>query len=104
MKYRGTDDARANATTNFISKGFDSLGVGRSGELDAVTAEIGLLQRRTEPVTEAGRVYGQDNGRADTWGVQERARGISARGRDFVKTALSAEKLVFDTLKISQLR
>jgi len=104
MKYRGSEDGRANATTKFISEGFDSLGIERTAGHTNLTTEARLFRDRLGSSTEAGGIDGQDNGRPDSGSLQERARGISSRVRYLVKTALTVEKLALDSLKIPQLR
>lgn len=100
MKWRGSEDARSDATRNFILKGQQGLG-------------IGSIPGNAEHASEAGRVPELDeDGRGELGGPREgdrsndpqqhadRARDVSRRGRSFIEGVLRADRIATDALKI----
>jgi len=87
MKYEGSESDRQNATARFIRENETSSRFG--GErLAEVYAKIEVFRNEPDDVSRQDGGSGQDNGRADTRGVQDRARSVADRGRDFVESIL----------------
>jgi hypothetical protein len=103
MKYRGSDD-RSNASSRFIAKGQDGLGVrgaGLSAEFSAET--IGLVDG-AQSTERADGIAGSGDGRATPSGSEDRARSVAQQGRDFVDSILAADEVALDALKIPKAR
>ena len=86
-KIGGSKSDRQNATARFIRENETSSRFG--GErLAEVYAKIEVFRNEPDDVSRQDGGSGQDNGRADTRGVQDRARSVADRGRDFVESIL----------------
>ena len=87
MKYEGSESDRQNATARFIREN-ETSSRPAGGRESGVATKAEVFRDKPDDVSREDGGSGQDNGRTDTRGVQDRARSVADRGRDFVKSVL----------------
>lgn len=102
MKWRGSDDARPNATQRFIAQGQAGLGIGGRADVSEFATEAGDIFAGDADGGRGDGGTGAGDGRADPRRYADRARTVSGRARDFVSNVLAADQRAIDALKLPQ--
>ena len=96
-KIGGSKSDRQNATAKFIRQNGEPSRASGGRELEVSTATE-VFQQKSDDVSRQDGGSGQDNGRADTRGVQDRARSVADRGRSFGESVYKSYRLTFREL------
>ena len=81
MKWRGSEDARPNATQRFIAQGQDGLGIGGRADVSEFATEAGDIFAGDADGGQGDGVTGGGDERADPRRYTDRARDVSGRVR-----------------------
>ena len=101
MKWRGTEDARSNATENFVRKGLQGLGSFSLGGDASIPTISGVLRDQSEGGDGSER-GGDADGRATPARMADRAGGLANAAADYIRSVLRADALAIKALKLPQ--
>jgi len=104
MKWRGSEDARTDATRNFVLKGQSGLGLGSIQGVTEHASEAGRIPELDEDGRGSDGVDGESYGQDDPRQFEDRARSVSNRGRHFIEGVLRADDVATGALKLPKER
>ena len=104
MKYRGTEDARTNATKGFVLEGIKGLGVREVRNNLHSASHVRIPDANGNASEGEQQPAGTSDGRNDRGDLPDTGQAMASRSREFIESILAAHGLATEALKIPQSR